>query len=316
MPQWTASPAAPTYPLAPPALSDLLADVVRPNTRNANTGAKAWRKRSHRKKPGISLPWVAGGLAALGLVVVVWVLAYMGGSARRENPSSGLTNVIPPPTTGPNALGTTRATSGNTVKSAEKNPSSGPANVIPPPTTGPNTLGTTRATSGNTMKIAEKNPDVKTETNYSKSKAASVSHPPVNTWVRIVNRNSGMGIAVREDKRSVGTDVIQWGAGTEWMLRSRGDYWIVQNRISQLYLSIMNSSRKQGAALCQDVPEVSACEWMIEPAKSPFWTIRNRNSGQVMAVPGGQRNRGAVVCQMPFCGGDEQQWRFLSAEHP
>ncbi|MGO8751089.1 MAG: hypothetical protein ACLQNE_34520, partial [Thermoguttaceae bacterium] len=100
-PQWTAAPAAPAYPLAAPGLADLLNEAVAPLSA-AQMPAFRPRKRFRLKKLGV-LPVVAASLAMLGFVAVVGTLAYRGGAASRENPSSGLASSSPSPAADPGA---------------------------------------------------------------------------------------------------------------------------------------------------------------------------------------------------------------------
>ncbi len=132
-----AAAAASTYPLAP--LGDLLADMPAPLPA-ARTSPLAPRKRSRLKKMGV-LPWVAGGAAALGLVVLVGVLAYVIGSAGHDAPSSGPAIALAPPTSSPGVSASTASASlpSPPAQTAAISPSgqSNPSPPVPPPPSGP-----------------------------------------------------------------------------------------------------------------------------------------------------------------------------------
>jgi hypothetical protein len=137
-PAQPAQPVAATYPLASLGVADLL-DMDRPSSAG-QTSALAPRKRS-RMKMG-TLPWVLGGAAVLGLLVVVGALAYKGGSALRETVSSVPASAISPPAPGPVASGSVASASTPTPPlpgPGESGPSaSGPASSPPPVRATPN----------------------------------------------------------------------------------------------------------------------------------------------------------------------------------
>ena len=148
---------------------------------------------------------------------------------------------------------------------------------------------------------------------------STAARPPENTWVRIVNRNSNLGIAVREGKKSPEADVLQWTAGgleSHWRLVAADGFWTIENQNSRLVMGVAGGSRRPGASIHQEVKSADSRsqQWTVEPAGDRFWKIVNRNSGHALAIAGARKARGNVACQSPVGRNPEQQWEFVPAE--
>lgn len=137
-------------------------------------------------------------------------------------------------------------------------------------------------------------------------------------WVRIVNRESGLALGVRDEKLVPGTDILQWDSpatatDTHWFLEKTGTYCRIVNRKTGQCLTVANGSKDQGHWVCQWPGGNPESLWIVEPRGEGFFRLTNRNSGFCLDMPN-PKNKGSVAIQWASHGGPNQQWRFDPVE--
>ena len=132
-------------------------------------------------------------------------------------------------------------------------------------------------------------------------------------WIRIVNDNSGLCLAIGGGNAYAGATAIQWtcngGAEQSWYVN--GSAWSPIRFNSELCLAIGGRSTANGAKAilwpCNGGPEQL---WYVGgPAISP---VGNYNSGKCLAIGGRSTTRGAAAIQWQCNGGPEQDWWFYN----
>jgi hypothetical protein len=93
--------------------------------------------------------------------------------------------------------------------------------------------------------------------------------------VRIANKNSGLYLGMREDRKDPGGDAIQWnwaGGGQRWMVEPQADGFVAFiNKNSGLCLTVHGNERDRGAGLTQE-------EWRGND--NQLWKIRSTATGE------------------------------------
>ncbi|WP_437507824.1 glycoside hydrolase family 97 catalytic domain-containing protein [Sorangium sp. So ce1099] len=139
-----------------------------------------------------------------------------------------------------------------------------------------------------------------------------------NAYYRIVNRNSGKALAVRNASTSDAESVVQWDyvdatTNDEWRLVEAGNgYYALLNRRSGKSLDVNGAVTTEGASLIQYTSRGSSNQqWQIIPTDNGYHRIVARHSGHVLDVYDRQVDNGAAVIQWPWGGGDNQQWQLV-----
>ena len=179
-----AQPAAATHPLASLGVADLL-DMDSPLSAG-QTSALAPRRRS-RMRMG-TLPWVLGGAAVLGLLVVVGMLAYKGGSALRETVSSVPPSTVSPPARSPSVSGSVASATVPSPPPPSPPASDSAASGSEPSTTPPSPSASGAVASGSEPSTTTPSPS--TPGSVASGTAPSPSSPrrPISPFGRIMGR--------------------------------------------------------------------------------------------------------------------------------
>jgi alcohol dehydrogenase class IV len=132
-------------------------------------------------------------------------------------------------------------------------------------------------------------------------------------WIRIVNYNSNMCLAIGGGNAYAGATAIQWPCNgqAEQLWYVNGSAWSPIRYDSEFCLAIGGGSTVSGAKAilwpCNGGPEQL---WYVGGASiSP---VLNYNSGKCLAIGGGSRTRGAAAIQWTCNGGPEQDWWFYN----
>jgi hypothetical protein len=151
---------------------------------------------------------------------------------------------------------------------------------------------------------------------------APVGSAPVAATYQVLNRNSGLALAVSGGSASQGALIVQAaqaaaGAQQWQLLGEHNGYDKLVNAASGQVLDVPNSSTAQGTQLDQWSDNGGANQaWAVVGAGSGYYTLTNRNSGLVADVSGGSASAGAAVVQWPANGGTNQQWRLVPIPEP
>ncbi len=137
-------------------------------------------------------------------------------------------------------------------------------------------------------------------------------------WMRIVNRESGLALGVREGRLTPGADILQWDSPatateTHWFVERAGAYCRIVNRKTGQCLAIASGSKEQGHRVCQWPAGGPESLWLMEHRGEGFFRLTNCSSGFCLDMPN-PRNKGAVAIQWAFHGGPNQQWRLEAVE--
>ncbi len=128
-----------------------------------------------------------------------------------------------------------------------------------------------------------------------------------NSTVRLVNRSSGLVLAVAGNSKENNAAIIQ-----ESYTHSRSQHWtfrpaengfvLIVNENSGKCLGIPDASKEKGkqAIQYQFNPKAMDHYWTIEDAGDGFWKIVNRASGMCLGIPGASKMQGKHAIQYPF----------------
>lgn len=148
--------------------------------------------------------------------------------------------------------------------------------------------------------------------------AAAIAGPPMYSWLKLINYNSGQCLAVGGASTAGGAGIIQWtcvvGAAEqkwEFLPSQWADWYQIVNLNSGKCLAISSSqAHQQGAQAIQ-----YGCDnlydqawWFSENTLTGRFTLQNMMSGMVIAVGGSSLTPGAPVVQWTSTGGNEQKW--------
>lgn len=145
---------------------------------------------------------------------------------------------------------------------------------------------------------------------------------PVAATYQLLNRNSGLALAVGGGSTSAGALVVQSAqasAGSQqWqLLGEHNGYDKLVNVASGMVLDVPDDSTAQGTQLDQWPDNGGANQaWAVVGTGTGYYTLANENSGMVADVDGGSTSAGAAVIQWPADGGANQQWRLVAVPEP
>ncbi|MGA2617200.1 MAG: RICIN domain-containing protein [Thermoguttaceae bacterium] len=150
-------------------------------------------------------------------------------------------------------------------------------------------------------------------------RAPTSSGGSAQPWVRIVNRNSGMYLCIRNGgEAGEGTVVqhplLQDSLDNQWRVdKPQGFCWIINRKIGNC-LAVSEGKKTSGHPVIvwpkyQDGLEQ---QWQIRPLPHGHCLVVNRNSGMCLSIAEASRSAGAIACQSPFAGAKAfgQQWRI------
>ena len=148
----------------------------------------------------------------------------------------------------------------------------------------------------------------------------STGTPPPTSYVKIVNRNSGLLLDVTGRSTTAGALIQQWqdvtpsSASSEWQLVAvSGGYYKIVNRNSGMVLDVTSASKTEGVQLEQwtDTGGTNQ-QWQVVNGSGGYVTIVNRNSGLLLDISGGSKSNGGAAIQWPSDGGANQQWTLVA----
>ncbi len=146
---------------------------------------------------------------------------------------------------------------------------------------------------------------------------------PGVVWVKIINQNSELCLAVSAGSRNRGERVTQWDDVTTpevpdqyWRFEPAGDGYVkIVNKNSGLCLGVFSDSRDRGAPIVQWDPDNKPDKlWKIEPVKNGYVKVVNKNSGFCLNVSRQSREKGADIIQWDDDGGTNCYWRVQDAD--
>ncbi|RKP54415.1 hypothetical protein D7Z26_13770 [Cohnella endophytica] len=139
-----------------------------------------------------------------------------------------------------------------------------------------------------------------------------------NTY-RIVNRNSGKVLDVKDQSTADGAIIQQWsysgGNNQKWVFTQvTGGYWKIKSVNSGKLMDISGASTADGAANIQ-WPDNGGNnqQWQLVDAGNGYYKIKNRNSEKILDISGASTADGAPDIQWPDIGGTNQMWQILPA---
>ncbi|HEV2342967.1 MAG TPA: RICIN domain-containing protein [Actinocrinis sp.] len=145
---------------------------------------------------------------------------------------------------------------------------------------------------------------------------------PVAATYQLLNRNSGLALAVSGGSTSSGALIVQSAqaaAGSQqWqLLGEHNGYDKLVNVASGLALDVPSSSTAQGTQLDQWSDNGGANQaWSVVGTGTGYYTLTNENSGMVADVTGDSASAGAAVIQWPAAGAANQQWQLVAIPEP
>jgi hypothetical protein len=142
---------------------------------------------------------------------------------------------------------------------------------------------------------------------------------PVGQWFRLVNVNSGHGLAVKDQAMQEGAKLVQQGTDTDdhgllWRLTRVDEGWYaLQNRDTQQVAALPDGRKDAGANLVQVPLDKGSADQQWRPLwiAGDRFVVVNRRSGQALAVAYGAKHPGATICQWPMhIDWGQHQWRI------
>jgi Glycosyl hydrolase family 59/Ricin-type beta-trefoil lectin domain-like/Concanavalin A-like lectin/glucanases superfamily len=148
-----------------------------------------------------------------------------------------------------------------------------------------------------------------------------VGTPPVADTYQLLNRNSGLALAVAGGSTASGALIVQSAAQTstaqDWKLTGTNGQDTLVNVASGLALDVPASSTTEGVQLDQYTANGGANQhWLVNSTSDGYYTLANVNSGLVADVSGASKTAGAEVVQWPSNGGTNQEWQLVSVPEP
>ena len=134
---------------------------------------------------------------------------------------------------------------------------------------------------------------------------------------KLINRNSGKALDVKESSTANGADVIQWSAGSgnnqKWVITNMGNGYKLINVNSQKALDVYNSSTAEGADVIQWTDNGQNNQrWNLIDLGNGYYNVVNVNSGKLLDVDRGSLADGGNVLQWSNNGGYNQQWQLVA----
>jgi len=131
---------------------------------------------------------------------------------------------------------------------------------------------------------------------------------PSDRWFRLVNVNSGHGLAVKDQSINPGTRLVQEKVDSTdrallWRLIPVTTGWFaLQNRSTEQVASLPENRKNAGANLVQAALDRENYDQQWRPLwlESNRFVVVNRRSGQALAVAYGATHSGATICQWPL----------------
>lgn len=147
--------------------------------------------------------------------------------------------------------------------------------------------------------------------------AYGLSNNGGGSYVKIVNRHSGLVLDISGGSTANGGKAIQWaysgGANQQWQeVPVNGGYELV-SRNSGLLLDDPGFSSSPGTQLDQWSNTNGANQWWnLVPTGDGYYYLVNQASGLYADVSGASTSGGAAVIQWSFNGGANQQWQVVA----
>ncbi|HVU65851.1 MAG TPA: RICIN domain-containing protein, partial [Ktedonobacteraceae bacterium] len=147
--------------------------------------------------------------------------------------------------------------------------------------------------------------------------AYGLSNNGGGSYVKIVNRHSGLVLDISGGSTANGGKAIQWaysgGANQQWQeVPVNGGYELV-SRNSGLLLDDPGFSSSPGTQLDQWSNTNGANQWWnLVPTGDGYYYLVNQSSGLYADVSGASTSGGAAVIQWSFNGGANQQWQVVA----
>ena len=134
---------------------------------------------------------------------------------------------------------------------------------------------------------------------------------------KLINRNSGKALDVKESSTANGADVIQWSAGSgnnqKWVITNMGNGYKLINVNSQKALDVYNNSTAEGADVIQWTDSGQNNQrWNLIDLGNGYYNVVNVNSGKLLDVDRGSLADGGNVLQWSNNGGYNQQWQIVA----
>ncbi|WP_329391612.1 RICIN domain-containing protein (plasmid) [Streptomyces sp. NBC_01351] len=251
--------------------------------------------------------------AALGVLVTVLVVANQADRSKDKAADTAASSELGPgqvqigdPSIAPEPLATEPTTPDPSQPGASQDPPQAPAAPPVAPSTPP--TATPQPTANNNQ-----------------DQAPQAERIPAGVPVRIVNRNSGLCLAVPGASTEV-IDLNQFGCGNFpdhfWRLepwgRGAGTLYRVVNDNSGLCAAVPAANKASGVVVnqfpCGDYPDHL---WRLDrdgadEAGRPQYRIVNDNSGLCMTIAGADTRQTAAVVQLPCGSRPERQWRLTA----
>jgi len=148
-----------------------------------------------------------------------------------------------------------------------------------------------------------------------------VDSAPVADTYQLLNRNSGLALAVSGSSTASGALIVQSAAqataAQDWELTGTGGQDTLVNVASGLALDVPGSSSTQGVQLDQATGTGGANQqWLVNSTPDGYYTLANVKSGMLADVSGQSTATGASVIQWPSNGGANQEWQLVSVPEP
>ncbi|MCX4633339.1 RICIN domain-containing protein [Streptomyces sp. NBC_01443] len=257
-------------------------------------------------RTGYTPPRWAWWLVGLVVPVVGFLVTMVAGQQRGAAHPPGPPRSVAAPPAG------TASPSPSTDATAQGTPSPTPPSVPP---------GSPPASSPAGRPTSEAGPSPSTGNDRATEPAAV----PIDAPVRIVNRNSGLCLAVPGASTEV-VDLNQFGCGNHpdhywriepWGQGPAGPVYRIANDNSGLCAAVPAANKAAGVTVnqfpCGDYPDHL---WRVAPesARDPsgrvLYRLVNDNSGLCLSVARTDTEQTAPVVQSPCAGRPEQQWRL------
>ncbi len=134
----------------------------------------------------------------------------------------------------------------------------------------------------------------------------------------IVNKNSGLCLAVNNASTMRGEEATQWAcdgnADKNWeFIYLGGNVYRIQNMNSKLYLAVRDRYSIEGGRIVQREEDVldQLTNWQLIDIGNGYYKIKNLISGLFLAVGGGSQSNGGNVIQWQDNGQEDVKWQIV-----
>ncbi|HOQ38278.1 MAG TPA: RICIN domain-containing protein [Acetivibrio sp.] len=141
------------------------------------------------------------------------------------------------------------------------------------------------------------------------------------TLYKIMNKNSGKYLDVKDASTTNGAQIVQWSdngsLSQQWYIMDMGNgYKKIINAKSKKVLDVMNESTENGGTLIQYTSTGgNNQQWKFVNAGDGYYKIVSRSSGKLVDVYKWSTEDGAIIQQWSDAEGTNQHWKLIPVKN-